>query len=368
MDLTELKGRLLEVYPQWDAFLRQTKLIDTLEVDPAGNDGQNIYYNSRRFQFYTPEARAVLLARQVLHIQLAHAARRGKRDPALWSRATEAVVNELLRHDGFQLPEDSEPMPQDTEPVAETVYAVLAKLHPQEQKEPEEDDGRPEPDPRTSRQGKPRRLDEQKQQLAGNRTDSRIRNVGEVGVADSISGLSEYLQDSANVDYDWFPGTTIRNGILQSEFRAYPVPHAEVLLDTSYSVDEAMLKSFVRACKALLREAVFSVGCFDTKFYGFQEIRKPKDIDELVFQGGGGTDFNVAVNAFTGDAENQIIFTDGYGELPLQRCDAVWVVYGTMKIRPKGGKVIYVDPFKKVYATRDKKLTFAAESQEWSSI
>ena len=39
-----------------------------------------------------------------------------------------------------------------------------------------------------------------------------------------------------------------------------------------------------------------------------------------------------------------------------------------MKIRPKGGKVIYVDPFKKVYATRDKKLTFAAESQEWSSI
>lgn len=368
MDLADIKERLLAVYPQWDAFLRQTRLIDSLEVDPAGNDGQNIYYNSRRFQFYTPEARAVLLARQVLHIQLAHAARRGRRDPALWSRATEAVVNELLLHDGFQLPEDSERLPPDTEPVAESVYAVLAKLHPKENQEQENDDGKPEPDPRMQRQGKPRKLDEQKQQLAGNRTDSRVRQVGEVGVADAIAGLSEYLQDSANVDYDWFPGTTIRNGILQSEFRAYKVPRAEVLLDTSYSVDEAMLKSFVRACKALLRDAVFSVGCFDTKFYGFQEIRKLKDIDELVFQGGGGTDFNVAVNAFTGDAENQIIFTDGYGEQPLQRCDAVWVVYGTMKIHPKGGKVIYVDPFKKVYATRDKKLTFAAESQEWSSI
>ena len=367
MELDPIKQRLLEVYPQWDAFLRQTKLIDSLEVDPAANDGQNIYYNSRRFQFYTPEGQAVLLARQVLHVQLAHYARRGRRDPNLWNRATEAVVNELLSHDGFQLPADSERLPVDTQPVAESVYAALAAQLPKEEKEPEEDD-KPNPDPRMQREGKPRKREPDQQQLAGNRTESRVRKLGDVGVADSIAGLSEYLQDSANVDFDWFPGTTIRNGILQSEFRSYPVPRAEILLDTSYSVDEAMLKSFVRACKALLREAVFTVGCFDTKFYGFQEILKPQDIDDLVFQGGGGTDFNVAVNAFTGDAENQIIFTDGYGLPPERRCDALWVCYGTSKIHPKGGKVIYVDPFKKVYATRDKKLTFAAESQEWSSI
>ena len=50
----------------------------------------------------------------------------------------------------------------------------------------------------------------------------------------------------------------------------------------------------------------------------------------------------MAVNAFTGDAENQIIFTDGYAEMPEQHCDAVWVVYGNMTIHPKGGRVIYV--------------------------
>ena len=180
------------------------------------------------------------------------------------------------------------------------------------------------------------------------------RQLGDTGLADSIKGLSDLLQESVNLDYDWFPGTTIRDGILKHEFRAYPVPHAEILLDTSYSVDAAMLRSFVRACKALMRDAVISVGCFDTKFYGFQEIRRMRDIETMTFQGGGGTNFNVAVNAFTGDAENQIIFTDGYGPMPDARCDAIWVVYGTMKIHPKGGKVIYVDPFKKVYATRDK--------------
>ena len=63
--------------------------------------------------------------------------------------------------------------------------------------------------------------------------------------------------------------------------------------------------------------------------------------NNLVLQGSGGTDFTVAVNAFTGDAENQIIFTDGYAEMPEQSCDAIWVVYGSMPIHPKGGRVIY---------------------------
>ena len=195
-----MKRRLLEVYPQWDAVLRQTKFIDSLEVDPADNDGQNIYYNSRRFAFYLPEAQAVLLARQVLHVQLAHFARRGRRNPALWRRATEAVVNALLAHDGFQLPEDSERMPPETEPVAETVYAVLAALHPPEEQDSEEE--KQESDPRTSRQGKPRRLDDDQKKIAGNRTDSRVRQPGDAGTAEVIPGLSEYLQDSANVAYE----------------------------------------------------------------------------------------------------------------------------------------------------------------------
>ena len=60
-------------------------------------------------------------------------------------------------------------------------------------------------------------------------------------------------------------------------------------------------------------------------------------------KGGGGTNFNVAVNSFTGDAENQIIFTDGYAEMPERRCDAIWIVYGAPSIHPSGGRVIYLN-------------------------
>ena len=66
-----------------------------------------------------------------------------------------------------------------------------------------------------------------------------------------------------------------------------------------------------------------------------------QDILNLELVGAGGTDFHTAINAFTGDAENKIIFTDGYAEMPEQRCDAIWVVYGNMSIQPPGGRVLY---------------------------
>ena len=53
------------------------------------------------------------------------------------------------------------------------------------------------------------------------------------------------------------------------------------------------------------------------------DYKGDRDIDKLELHGSGGTDFNVAVGAFTGDAENQIIFTDGYADMPEQSCSAV---------------------------------------------
>ena len=95
--------------------------------------------------------------------------------------------------------------------------------------------------------------------------------------------------------------------------------------------------------KGLLREAaVVRVGCFDTEFYGFQEIRSEKDIAELEIKGSGGTNFETAVKAFSGDAETKIVFTDGYADMPETRCDAIWLVYSDMPVDPPGGRVIYV--------------------------
>ncbi len=62
----------------------------------------------------------------------------------------------------------------------------------------------------------------------------------------------------------------------------------------------------------------------------------------MVFIGGGGTDFNVAVSAFSLRVDNRIIFTDGQAPMPDEPIDAVWLVYGDEKIEPRSGKVIYI--------------------------
>ena len=63
----------------------------------------------------------------------------------------------------------------------------------------------------------------------------------------------------------------------------------------------------------------------------------------MPFEGGGGTNFDVAVDAFSRKTVNRIVFTDGYADMPKRNVRAIWVVIGDHTINPPGGKVIYVD-------------------------
>ena len=57
------------------------------------------------------------------------------------------------------------------------------------------------------------------------------------------------------------------------------MPETEIVLDTSGSINEILLKNFLRECKNILQHTKLKVGCFDTEFYGFHEIRTEEDIE-----------------------------------------------------------------------------------------
>ena len=331
MDLQELCAELGNRFPQWSGRIGMLELRPALGVRPADNDGRAIYYNERLMAYYTRESQLFYLAQQLLHLQLSHFARGEGRDTVIWKRATDAVVDLMLRQEGFTVPGDAVWLPQAEGLSAEAVYELLWDKRT-EQPDPERESEvliqDAAPDPRSKQ--------------AGGAVDAQERAIDDPGLAVLVAGLAELLEPSMQLDFDWFPGSTIRDGVLGHEFRAYPVAHAEILLDTSASVDAELLRAFVRGVKGLLRQdAVIRVGCFDTRFYGFQEVHSDRDIDALQLSGAGGTDFHAAIAAFTGDAENRIIFTDGLAEMPEQRCDAIWVVYGGNVIHPVGGRVIY---------------------------
>ena len=158
------------------------------------------------------------------------------------------------------------------------------------------------------------------------------------------------LKETVKYDVDWsYQNASIEDGVVTPHLEEIPCPETEIpcpeteiLLDTSGSIDEKLLRNFLRECKHILQSSKVKVGCFDTKFYGFTEVRNVTDIDQLIFHGDGGTDFDAAVNAFSKRVENKIIFTDGYASMPKNSLDAIWVVFGE-KINPLGGKVIYID-------------------------
>ena len=181
-------------------------------------------------------------------------------------------------------------------------------------------------------------------QQAGNQAGEYQRRVGEIGKKSKLVDWRYHLRESIKFDLDWsYKNASIEDGVLRANLEGIPRPEVEIVLDTSGSIDEELLKNFLRECKNIMTTSKVKVGCFDTKFYGFHEIRNEYDIEHMPFEGGGGTDFDVAVNAFSRKTVNRIIFTDGYANMPKKPVRAIWVVIGDHTINPDGGKVIYVD-------------------------
>ena len=153
------------------------------------------------------------------------------------------------------------------------------------------------------------------------------------------------LKENAKIEYDWdMVDPEIENGVVVPTFNPQPSSQTEIVIDSSASISETLIKNFLKECMSILKCSFTEVGFFDTCFYGFEPVRGEDDINHLTIKGGGATDFNAAVNAFTNRAENKIIFTDGKCTDPEQYCDAIWVVVGyhQHKINPPGGKVIYI--------------------------
>lgn len=178
----------------------------------------------------------------------------------------------------------------------------------------------------------------------GNTTNSERRNITDIGTYEPLIDWRRLLKEAVKYDIDWsYQNARIEDGVVTAYLEEMPRPETEIVLDTSGSIDETLLRNFLRECKNILQTSKVKVGCFDTQFYGFTEIKDVSDIDNLPLYGGGGTNFEVAVNAFTRRVENKIIFTDGDANMPSKPIDAIWIVFGGIKINPAGGKVINID-------------------------
>lgn len=358
------KKGMLARYPFFGSLAASVQYIETKEIRTIAGNGRVILYNPDYLDSLTAEERVFVLTHEICHIAFDHIRRGRGKDPEIWKNATDAVVNQLLKRDGMKIIRGGIDYPEAIGYDADSYYEVLLA----EKLEIELSEGQLEGEETAGgetvyEEGDeiifddehllwdeeielPEELEDlipKKASKAGNDIVRDERPIEDIGLSKPVIDWRLILRDTINYGVDWsMAHAEIEEGIVRPVLDEWPLPETEIVLDTSWSVEDSLLRNFLRECKNILKLSKLKVGCFDTCFYGFQEIRSLKDIDEMVFLGGGGTDFNVAMSAFSRRVDNRIIFTDGKAPLPDDPLDAVWLVYGDETIEPKTGKVIYI--------------------------
>lgn len=195
-------------------------------------------------------------------------------------------------------------------------------------------------------------LERQKNETMKTKAEAGGHSFGPVGEAKAVLDWKKLLKKSIEEEEDrWsYRRSGADNDYMArvEELEDENKSQTEVMLDVSGSVDEEMLKEFLRQLKPILKNSELKVGCFDHRLYPFQEIKNNKDIDRFQINGGGGTNIDLAVRAFSKKKEvNKIVFTDGYSnEMPrndLKNMNVIWLIYDNNDFHPVCGKVIYVD-------------------------
>ena len=376
-DITILKRKVLAMYPFFGSVAANVEYQEIEDTGIMKNDGSTIFYDPRYMSTLSDNDQLFLLAHELCHIAFEHKERGVGKDPTVWMSATDAVINQMLKRDGLEIISGGIDYPEAIDYSAEEYYELLlsekldielidGQLEGQEtpsdshgeSKQEDTGDNSDEDESEESYKELPLvddrddededdeyTLIEEKESDAGNAVNRDIRTVEEIGASAPLIDWRVILPNTINYGVDWsYSNAILEDNIVRPVLEELPIPETEIILDTSWSVDEDLLRNFLRECKNILTFSKMKAGCFDTVFYGFHDIRNEKDIDDMVFEGGGGTDFNAAVNAFTLRVDNRIIFTDGQAPMPDKPMNAIWVVYGDEEIAPDGGTVIRISP------------------------
>jgi len=123
----------------------QLRLKETRQVRTMATDGVYLFYNPDYVQRIKDDTRETMVAHETIHCMLHHVFRRMGRDPDLWNRACDYVVNGMLKAAGFTLWPGALVDARFDDLSAELVYDILlqeqrqAQQQQQQQQQDEED-------------------------------------------------------------------------------------------------------------------------------------------------------------------------------------------------------------------------------------
>jgi predicted metal-dependent peptidase len=328
--------RLVVSHPFFAALMMMARSEITEAVETAATDGKTLFFNPHFVEGLAADELDGLIVHEVLHCALLHVPRRRMRDALLWNVAADIHVNGLIRKEKqLRLPKGAIIDAALEELSVEEIYAVLqAEPSPRELNLPDLQDGGGCHDQCASPSAGVEAYWKAAIQRALATVALSRQGSLPANLLRSVRGACDPALDWRTILWRWlvrtpddFQGFDRRflwSRVYLEQLEGESV-HVDVCIDTSGSVDDRQLDSFLGEVRGILRSYP-SVRCrlwyADAACHGPFEVESHERLPAPV--GGGGTDFRpffecvqLAGGDATSGAEPLLVYiTDGHGAFP----------------------------------------------------
>lgn len=341
-------------------YLKFKESKDLPDYAGAGvNAKGDFFYKKEFFEKLTDDNIEGIIAHEILHLSLLHLLRVGSRDAKLWNISADIVVNQLLKDNGFKLPDGCITSDYDNvveiggvkiedcdKKTAEYIYSELEKQAKKIKKQLGDDGsgGGMRFDEHIKGDGKGKELSEVELKECEKEWSDRTQEALTISRmrGDTPSGIGRLVGELHKEKINW---KALLNQYITQQIpynSSYSFPHKKsisvgyymphqtkeqidisIMVDLSGSVGGEELTDFLseicgiaRAYQERINMRIFS---HDTECYDNGEVRNG-NIDEIMkmeLKGGGGTSFSNPIKYLEDNNVNPkcvIWLSDGYGD------------------------------------------------------
>lgn len=347
------------------------------ELNTAGTNGLEIVYNPDWFGNLTSPQRTALLAHETWHVALSHMLRRENRDPEIYNRAGDYVINQLLVDDGFELPPNGCQDNKFRGMSTKQVYDIIKEDTDESPDEGNQDiiyagapkEGKGNDDNKNGSGKSPETFEELeakiKRILVKATTQSKMSGEKPGSLPSEIDRmldtlinpklpwhvlLQRFLTEKIKDDYSWSrPNRRFMPDFYLPTQNSEALANITIAIDTSGSVsDSDMIKmlSEIEYIRSSLKPKNLTIIDCDCAIHNVFDVSADQNILDLQFSGQGGTSVYPVFDYCDKNPTTALIyFTDLYCT-PYKgnpTYPVLWIVYDNPNAQVEVGEITHYD-------------------------
>lgn len=357
-------------------------MLYNLTIEPANvdkillhctNEKSSILLNEDWFNSFNTQEQASILVHEVLHYTLQHDLRMGKRDPEIYQKACDQVVNNLLLDMGYELPQAEKNFTKIkyNGMAVESVYKDIEQETKKKQNNNKSSNSSFGNDLPKNNSGIPDQSQQNKRNQQILTADMSNQAQGGESAGNSGEVFKELFKDIKDGTLDWkvilagYVDEISQNEMSYHQFNRRYIPMELYLPDTkgvakinkvalafdvSGSVSKKEAKAFIaemRKIKSDVNPETMSVTTFNHDIVAQFDIKEDDDLEEITMDISGGTALTPVFDYYN-KTENQpnflILFSDMWvDDFPEKTSyPVIWICINNPEFTAPFGKTIHI--------------------------